>query len=271
MNYFTRTLAISCLLFIFSSVQAHPLWILPHEFTLSSDKPEWITVDVTASNVLFNFDHSVPLESVRIYSPDGKTQPVSSYFKGHHRSVFDMQLHQNGTYKVELKRPPFFFTRYEMPDESRPQRLMGNKTQAAKKLPAEAQEVKTLLIRLSSATYITNNQPSKQVFTPTGDGLELQPITHPNDIVRGETAELKLLLDGQAAANLKVELTPNGTHYRNNRNTLHITTDDEGKFSFTPEQAGAWLLFAGLSQPTDNPQADEQRVMLYVTFEVMLD
>jgi len=262
---------ISYFLFSFNIAQAHPVWILPNEFSISSDKPEWVTIDVTASNVLFNFDHSIGLEPVHIYSPDGKKQPVSSYFKGHHRSVFDLQLSQNGTYKVELKRPPFFFTSYKVPGKNSPQRLMANKTQATKQLPADAQEVKTLLIHLSSATYITNNQPSEQVFKPTGEGLELQPLTHPNDIVRGEEAEWKLLLDGQAAANLTVELTPGGTHYRNDRNTLRIPTDSEGKFSFTPEQASPWLLFTSVNQPTDNPQADGKYLMLYMTFEVMLD
>lgn len=271
MKYFIKLLLSIGFTVGFITANAHPLWILPHEFNVSTDKAEWISIDVTASNTLFSFDHSVGLEHAFIYSPDGQKKPVDSYFKGHSRSVFDLHVTQSGTYKVELKRPPFFFTTYKVPGKNRPQRIMANKAQAAKKLPADAQEVKTLLINMSSATYITNNQPSEQVFTPTGAGLELQAVTHPNDIVQGEEVTLKLLLDGQPASNLAVELTPSGTKYRNDRNAQHITTDKEGQFSFTPNQAGSWLLFAKTMRPTDNPQADQELLMLYVTFEVILD
>ncbi|MCV6636151.1 DUF4198 domain-containing protein [Candidatus Albibeggiatoa sp. nov. NOAA] len=254
-----------------SFVQAHPLWVLPNEFSVSSEGAAWITVDVTASNVLFNYDHSFNLDNVLIHSPDGNKKPIDYYFKGHLRSVFDLQLTQNGTYKIEMKRPPLFFTTYKTEGNSRPQRLLADKEKAKAQLPADAQEVKTLLIHMESSTYVTNNGLSEQVLQPTGKGLELQAITHPNDIVRGEPVEFQLLVNGQPTADIDVELTPSGTQYRNERGALKFKTDAEGKFSFTPEQAGAWLMLAGVNQPSDTPLADMKRLMLYMTLEVVLD
>lgn len=270
MPYLVSIFALLSLL-ISSTAQAHPVWMLPNQFVVSSEQPEWITVDLTASNTFFSFDHGVSAEQVAIYSPDGKKQPLDSFYKGHLRSVFDVQLSQDGTYKLELQRPPIFFTFFNKPEESRPQRLFANKQQAAAQLPAGATDVKTVLINLRSATYLTNNKPNLKVFEPTGKGLELQPITHPNDIIRGETVSFQLLLDGVAAKGIKVELTPGGTAYRDKRGETQAVTDEEGKFSFTPEQAGPWLLFADHTQPSATPMADEQRTMLYITLEVIAE
>lgn len=254
-----------------ATVQAHPLWILPGEFTVSGDESEWVTFDVSASHTVFGYDKGVGLDTVRVFSPDGDHNHLGSYFKGHRRSVFDLLLDQDGTYKVFAQRPMFHFTSYKAGKRDTPKRMMADKIEAQQKLPENARDVKTMLIDMSSVAYVTRNAPTDTVYKPTGNGLELNPITHPNDIVQGEEMVLEILLDGQPAAGVNVEITAGGTRYRNERNSIKITTDNTGRVVFTPEQAGPWLLSADQSLPSKSPSADTVEAIRFLTFEVIAE
>ncbi|WP_083704760.1 DUF4198 domain-containing protein [Motiliproteus sp. MSK22-1] len=249
--------------------QAHPLWILPSDFNFSGDERSWVTFDVSASHRVFAYDKGVGLETVQIVSPDGDRNYLGNYFKGHRRSVFDLLLDQNGTYKVFAQRPRFYFTSYKSGKRDTPKRMMADKVAAQQKLPKNAREVNTKLIDLSSVVYITRNAPTDSAYQPTGKGLELNPITHPNDIVQGEELVIEILLNGKPAAGVNVEITPGGTRYRDERNHIQIVTDKTGRVLFTPEQAGPWLISASQSMPSESPLADTIEAIRYLTFEVI--
>lgn len=251
--------------------QAHPLWILPSEFSVSTEEGEgeWVTVDVSASHTFFGFDKGVPLDHFLIHSPDGDRNAIGSYFKGHRRSVFDLYIDQPGTYKIEGKRQPYYFTSYKSGKRDTPKRMLANKVEAKARLPKNARDVSTLLIDMVTASYITNNAPTDVVTATKGKGLELQLDTHPNDIVVGDEVEFTLLLDGKPVANADVEVTPSGTKYRSERNAIAITTAKDGKITFTPEQAGPWLVGADLKSPIESNLADYQYAIRFVSFEVL--
>ena len=48
-------------------------------------------------------------------------------------------------------------------------------------------------------TFVTLGAPSETVFGSTGEGLELKPVTHPNDVFAGEEVTFGFLLDGEPA------------------------------------------------------------------------
>ena len=251
--------------------QAHPVWILPSEFSLSTekDKGEWITVDVSASHNYFGADKSVALDNFFVLAPDGDRSPIASYFKGQRRSVFDHFIDQSGTYKIEGKRPTFYFTSYKSGKRDTPKRMFANKEEAKSRLPKNARDVSTLLIDLKTVAYITNNAPTDDVLATKGKGLELKPLTHPNDIVVGEEVEFVMLLDGKPVADVEAEVTPGGTKYRSERGAIEIKTAADGKITFTPEQAGPWLFGADLKTPVDSPLADYQLSIRFMSFEVL--
>lgn len=252
-------------------VHAHPVWIMPSEFSLSTEKDqgEWITVDVTASHTYFGYDKSVALDSFFVLAPDGDRSSIGSYFKGHRRSVFDHYIDQSGTYKIEGKRPLFYFTSYKSGKRDTPKRMFANKEDAKNRLPKNARDVSTLLIDLKTVTYVTNNAPTDDVIEPKGKGLELKPITHPNDIVVGEEVEFVMLLDGKPVSDVEAEVTPAGTKYRSERGAIEFKTSDDGKIVFTPMQAGPWLFGADLKSPVDSPLADYQLSIRFMSFEVL--
>jgi len=58
--------------------------------------------------------------------------------------------------------------------------------------------------------FVSSGKPSDNVFKPTGAGLELVPITHPNDLFAGDTSNFRFLLDGKPAADIEVTVIPGG-------------------------------------------------------------
>ena len=251
------------------TAQAHPMWILPAEFNVSGDESTWVTFDASASHTVFGYDKGVSLSYVQIYSPDGDKNRLRSFFKGARRSVFDLLLEQDGTYKVSLQRPPFYFTSYKVGNSERPKRMMANKIEAASQLPKNATDVKTLMIDKSSVAFVTRNAPTDGVYKPTGKGFELNPMTHPNDFVVGEEVVIEALMDGKPVAGVEFEVTPGGTQYRDERRSLELVSDSKGRIRFTPEQAGPWLLMADHEMSIDSPMADLRLIQRFVTFEVI--
>lgn len=268
MKTFVKNISLALVLGSAASVQAHPLWLLPSEFVLSGDEPTWITVDASASNHVFIYDHGIPLDSAKVTSPDGKTRPVGAYFKGQRRSVFDLQLDQPGTWKLSAARPATHITYYEHNGERN--RLFASKSDAKAKAPKGATLGPTTLYHTTTQAYVTWGAPSKTVLETSGKGLELAASTHPNDMVKDEKVTLQFLLNGKPAANIDVDATPGNTLYRDDRLEVHGTTDADGYFSFTPTLAGPWLIGAHTEYEVDQPQADKEAHLLYLTLEVQL-
>lgn len=248
---------------------AHPLWMLPSEFSLSVEEAKWITVDATASHGVFSFDKPVGLDDVTIYNPANEPGRLGAYFKGHRRSVFDLELTDSGTYKVELRSPERYVTNYVVGKRNTQRRIFGSKSEVQDQLPAAAREVTTYATQRISAFYVTKQAPTREVLTATGKGFELDALTHPSDIVAGEEAAFRFTFDGKPVADLKVEVVPSGTAYRDSRQQTELVTDENGEVHFTPAEGGPHLLSTSLSRPIDSPLADQARVSYLLTFEAM--
>ena len=119
-------------------------------------------------------------------------------------------------------------------------------------------------------TFVTNGSPNETALKTTGEGLELVPTTHPNDLFAGEQAKFKLLLDGKPAAGLEFEITRGGTRYRNAQEEIKVTTDANGEFSVTWPEAGMyWLETSTEDAKTSLPQAKKRRLSYLATLEVL--
>ena len=96
----TLTLALAALLPL--SAFAHKAWLQPSQTVIAGTDP-WITVDAAVSNDLFYFNH-VPLrlDNLTITAPDGSKVEPQNPATGKLRSVFDVQLKQQGTYRLAI-------------------------------------------------------------------------------------------------------------------------------------------------------------------------
>lgn len=247
------------------AAHAHKAWLLPSQTVLSGNEP-WVTVDAAVSNDLFYFNH-VPLrlESVSITGPDGAKVDAQNGATGKFRSVFDVQLSKPGTYRIAMINAGLFANWEE---NGAPKRWRGTAETFAMEVPKDAKNLQVSQNAGRVETFVTNGSPTP--IAATNQGLELVPITHPNDLFAGEAANFQLLIDGQPAKDLKVEVIPGGIRYRDAQNEITTTTDADGKFSVTWPAAGMYWLQTSLQddKATIAP-AKQRRASYVVTLEVL--
>lgn len=221
------------------SAYAHRAWMLPSATVLSGNEP-WITVDAAISNDLFYFEHHpLQLEGLVVTAPDGTQVTPQNLSTGKYRSTFDVQLKQQGTYKVANVRNGLN-ANYKIGGETK--RWRGSQENFAKEIPADATDVKVTESQNRIEVFATVGKPSTGVLTPTNTGLELVPVTHPTDLVAGEEGRFKLLLDGKPATDVEVTVIPGGIRYRDKLNEVKVKTGADGAFGVTwPEPGLYWM------------------------------
>ncbi|MGY0556328.1 DUF4198 domain-containing protein [Lysobacter sp. A421] len=263
MNLRTIAIAVSLSLCFAPSAFAHKAWLRPSA-TVFSDVGSWVTVDAAVSNDLFYFNH-VPLrlDGLQITAPDGSQLQPANPATGKYRSVFDLELTQPGTYKLAVVNDGLM-GRYQLDGEAK--RWRGG----PEAIPAGATDVQVSQRLGRVETFATVGSPTTTVLQPTGNGLELVPITHPNDLYAGETATFQLLIDGKPASGLEIEVVPGGTRYRDQQNQINLISDADGKFEVTWPEAGMyWLETTSTDQHTSVPEASERRLSYVATLEVL--
>ncbi|NMG35440.1 DUF4198 domain-containing protein [Azoarcus sp. TTM-91] len=246
------------------AAHAHNFWLLPSSTVLS--KASYITVDAAVANDVFHFNH-VPLrvDNLVVSAPDGSTVPTENLQQGKLRTVFDLNLTQTGTYRLAVVNDGIMAMWKE---GDQPKRFRGNAENFAKEVPANATELRVTESVSRLETFVTVGKPS--AIQPTGKGLELVPVTHPNDLFAGESATFRFQVDGKPAAGIEVVLVRGGSRYRNQLEEIKLTTDAEGKFSVKWPQAGMYWLDADVTDDkTTVKQAKERRLSYVATFEVL--
>lgn len=262
------TLALSLLAACVSpAALAHKAWLLPSQTVLSGDRPV-VTFDAAVSNDLFYFNH-VPLrlDNLAITAPDGSTVQATGQATGKYRSVFDLELAQAGTYRIAVVNEG---VNASWQEAGQPKRWRGSAAAFATEVPKGAQDLKVSQSSNRVETFVTLGSPNETALKPSGKGLELVPVTHPNDLFAGEEATFWMQLDGKPAANLQVEVVRGGTRYRNAQGELTLKTDANGQFAVTWPEAGMyWLEATTEDAKATVPGATGRRLGYVATFEVL--
>jgi len=221
------------------SAQAHKPWLLPSS-SLVDSKDAWVTVDAAISEGLFDIDHQpLKLDGITITGPDGARVEMQNALTGRLRSTFDVKMAKPGTYKIALVSQSVMAS-WKANGEIR--RWRGSEAELAANVPAGAEELNVSRTVGRLETFVSANKTDEAVFKPTGVGLELVPVSHPNDMRAGEEARWKFLLDGKPAANQAFSLIPGGVRYRGTLGEIRMTTDAKGEISFRIPEAGMYLV-----------------------------
>lgn len=249
------------------TAQAHRAWLLPSATVLSGDEA-WITVDAAISNELFYFEHHpLQLEGLSIVGPNGAEIAPQNTSTGKYRSTFDIELKAPGTYKLAVAGDGLFAS-YELNGERK--RWRGKPEDLSKEIPDGAEKLTVTQSQRRLETYATLGAPSKEALETTGKGLELAPITHPNDLFAGEEAQFKLLVDGEPASNVEVSIIRGGNRYRDTLGEIKLTTGEDGSFAVTwPEPGMYWLEASATDGKTTIDKATERRLGYVATLEVL--
>ncbi|ADP17511.1 ABC-type transporter, periplasmic component 3 [Achromobacter xylosoxidans A8] len=245
--------------------QAHDVWMVPSS-TVLSGVDSWVTVDAAVGNDKFYFNHApLRLDGLAVTAPDGSAAEADNVNKGKLRSTFDLQLKQAGTYRVAVVNDGVF-ARWK--EDGKNKRYFGKPEGLAQAVPAKADELEVSQSLGRVETFVTAGKPS--AVKPVGRGLELAPVTHPNDLFTDEPATFQMLLDGKPAADLEVNVVPGGSRYRDKVGEIQLKTDKDGKFSVKWPQPGLYWIEAGMEDAKVSvPQAKKRRLSYAGTVEVL--
>ena len=247
------------------AVEAHRAWMLPSATVLSGDEA-WVTVDAAISNDLFYFEHNpLRLEALKIVGPNGEAVAAQNQNMGKFRSTFDAHLQKKGTYKMAVTNDALF-GRYKLNGE---QKRWRGTAATLKEIPAEATEVQITQSQSRLEIFVTVGAPTDGVLKTTGSGLELQAVTHPNNLVVGETATFALLLDGKPASGVSVAVVPGGIRYRDKLEESGVKTGPDGRFSLNWPGPGMYYLSASVQDDKATVKDARRRASYAATLEVL--
>lgn len=230
-----------------SAAHAHRAWLLPSGTIYSGQQP-WVSVDAAISNDIFYYEHNAAaLDNLVVTGPDGQPVQAENAAKGRYRSMFDVKLEQQGTYRLALVSDGLIAS-YKVGNETK--RARGSAESLAKEIPADATELRVSQNSNRVETFVTRGAPTTTALKPTGRGIELVPVTHPNDLVEGETATFRFLNNGQPAANYAATVILAGLRYRSELGEMRLTTDANGEIRVKWPAAGMyWLNVAPARAP----------------------
>lgn len=251
------------------AAQAHRAWFLPSETVLSGEDA-WITVDAAVSNDLFYANH-VPLrtEGVKVTKPDGAAGQIENGSTGKLRSTFDLHLTAPGTWKIDNERTGVNGS-YTLNGEQKRLPRGAGADEIGKLIPADATDVKLRENLMRNEFFVTLGAPTETVFTPTGKGLEMVPVTHPNDLVSSEEGVFRFLIDGKPAAGVEATVVLGDSRYSDKPVEVHATANEAGEVRIVWPQPGMyWLEAEAKDNNVSVPGATERGLGYVTTLEVM--
>lgn len=231
------TLAAAAALALPAAVHAHRSWLLPSGTIYSGQLP-WVSVDAAVSNDIFYYEHNAAgLDNLVVIGPDGQPVQAENQAKGRYRSMFDVKLEKQGTYRLALVNDAIIAS-FKVGTETK--RLRGTAESLAKEIPADAQDLRVSQSQNRVETFVTSGKPTTEALKPTGRGIELVPVTHPNDLVEGDTATFRFLDNGKPAAGYSATVILAGLRYRSELGEIRTTTDDKGEVKIKWPAAGMY-------------------------------
>ncbi|MDB5712706.1 MAG: hypothetical protein JWO15_103 [Sphingomonadales bacterium] len=282
-----------------SPALAHRQWLLPSATTFSGAN-DWVSVDAAVSNDLFFADHfPMRIETIKVWAPDGTAGEIANGALSHYRSTFDVRLDKPGTWKIGTASsgvsgsfkldgvewrvggrggPPGAPATATKAASAPPSAAAGTPGQpgaprpsvpTVADIPANATDVVLTESSSRNEIFVTAGAPTTTVLKPSGKGLEMSPVTHPDELVANEEARFIFLVDGKPATNLKVTLIPDGKRFRDTEGAFEVTTGGDGVAAIKWPMAGMYWLNANATDArTTTPRATQRRMSYTSTLEV---
>jgi uncharacterized GH25 family protein len=265
MKHTLATLAALSFLLVSLDARAARAWLLPSQ-TILAKSGGWITVDAAMADDLFSANQAaMNVDTLIVTGPDGKPVAPQNVATARTRSSFDLELRQAGTYRVSVV-DDAVVARWE--EDGKPKRWRGNVAEMATGIPPNAARLEVEQVIRRTETFVSVGAPS--ALMAGGKGLELVPVSHPNDLYAGETAQLRFLLDGKPAPDLAVTVIAGGTRYRDAPAELRLRTDANGEVSVRWPAAGLYWVDAGIQdQAASVPNVKRRRATYNATLEVL--
>lgn len=244
-----RTHLAALVLLVSAAASAHNIWIRPSSTHLSGET-DYVAIDGAGSDFPFDVNHrGRPAAGLHAYAPDGKEIEKENLAVGKLRTTYDAKLSQQGTHRFvdELR-----YVQFNYPDEngkSKRWRDSPEKFQQENPL-ADKKREKFKQLTFIAETFATLGEPTAEAIKPSDKGLDIEYLTHPNELYVGEKAEFRVVFDGKPLADARVRLAKDGMRYTSPKFT-ELKTDADGKISIDWPEAGMYWIGTEKEVPSD--------------------
>ena len=227
---------------------AHNVWIRPSSTQLSGEK-DYVTIDGAGSDFPFDVNHrGRPADGLHAYAPDGKEIEKENLTVGKLRTSYDAKLSQQGTHRFT---DILEYIQFNYDEGGKSQRWRGSPEQYQKENPhADKKREKNKQLTLHAETFATLGAPTAEAIKPDAKGLDIEYLTHPNELYAGEKAQFRVVFDGKPLANARIRLAKDGMRYRSHEFT-ELKTDADGIVTIDWPEAGLYWLNTEHEVPSD--------------------
>jgi uncharacterized GH25 family protein len=213
---------------------AHTPYLVPADFAARAG--ETVTLDAAFAERFFVAETAFDNSQFSVIGPDGQRLPLQNVQRLRKRTVAEHQLAGQGTYRFSTgTRHGAVFRSWEHNGKR------SNSRDPYVPIPAGAKLIADFQSLTLAETYVTVAAPDNAALKPYGHGLELLPVTHPNDLYVGEQFQFQLHFDGQPLAEQKVVITEAVWSADRKPEIFTLLTDANGYASFPLQRAGTWL------------------------------
>jgi len=212
---------------------AHQPYLRPNVFDATGR--DHVTVEAAFTEDVFAAEVVMRSDFYHVVGPNGDT-PIRNVTYLRDVAVFEADIPVDGTYRLSSgPRQGRTAQMYRAADGS--WKMVGEEDGPA---PAAAAVVDVQSITVADV-YVTRGAPSTEALRPAGQGLELVPITHPSDIIAGEDATFRLLLDGRPLANAPVTVFREAGRWDGRKVEADLVTGADGVVTIRAAEPGAYM------------------------------
>lgn len=217
------------------AAHAHTPYLLPASFEV--EPTGTISVDAGFTEKFFLPDVAFGDTRFALTTPDGSVLPFGDVRQFKTRTVAEQQLPgAKGTYRLSTgPRLGAIFRSWDLNGKVEVARDPATPVPAGAKLLSHYQSLSI------SEAYVTAGAPTKAALAPSGQGLEIVPVTHPSDLFAGETFEFTVQFNGQPLAGQKVDLYRSAMDLASQHSAESLKTDAQGRIRYAMKQPGVYL------------------------------
>lgn len=264
---------------------AHSPYVKPVTFAPARDQ---LTVEAAmTSEVYYVAEFPIRGAKFSVVSPSGAVTPLDKMTTLANYAALDVPTPDAGTYRIAAETSGGRVQKQAFVNgEWRPVRATPPPGAAAGPAPARpaqpsravdeaglpaGTEIVEITNRGRIETFVTRGAPNDAALKETGSGLELRPLTHPNEIFVDEGFEFEMLADGVPAEGLGIEVFKDGNAYAEKKIAAEVKSGAGGKVSLKFDEPGVYTLSTrwpaeAPSNPAERPAT--KRYSYVLTFEV---
>ncbi len=217
------------------AAQAHTPYLLPLSFDVTPDA--LVVVDAGYAEKFFLSEVNFGDTRFVITTPDGSVLPFGDVHQFKSRTVAEQKLPgAKGTYRLSTGvRLGAIFRSWEQDGKVEVSRDGSKTPPPGVKLLSHYQSYSI------SEAYVTAGAPDKRALAPTKQGLEIVPVTHPNDLFTGEKFEFNVLFDGKPLAGQTVDIYRSPMDLGSEHTSESAKTDAQGRVAYALTKPGIYL------------------------------